>query len=383
MREKLKRASRLIASSGTGAPRMSNAKTTVSQYDPARRILLGPNPWLLESCKIENSIVKGNGWALPGHELPKDFVFSINGRPADFDNGVASPDILRVFPFFPSSKNARFQFEFKLEPEDLDRGFVEIAYCNAYTKDPLYCWHNTFIPLRDSKFGFPREDQLLRTQGNTSLARFNCYGFTTFMRIDGLLQTYFRLNLRESPLDILDWGCGCGRITRHLLEYSAGRVTACDIDQENIDWCSSNLPGGAFFSVPLLPPLHWKGKTFDLIIGISVFTHLSKEAEAAWAKEIAAILKPGGIAVVTVHGLSGIARILDDDRLQQIFQRGSSDTAKDARLRGKISDDAYYRATFHTPSAAVSVFGGLLRHVATVPSGNALVQDFLLFQKLT
>ena len=52
---------------------------------------------------------------------------------------------------------------------------------------------------------------------------------------------------------------------------------------------------GMYF--PFLPI---EDRTFDLISAMSVFTHID-ETETSWLLELWRILKPGGIAVVTIH----------------------------------------------------------------------------------
>jgi 2-polyprenyl-3-methyl-5-hydroxy-6-metoxy-1,4-benzoquinol methylase len=36
---------------------------------------------------------------------------------------------------------------------------------------------------------------------------------------------------------ILDWGCGCGRISRYLAERAGAKLIGCDIDAENVGGC--------------------------------------------------------------------------------------------------------------------------------------------------
>src|SRR5687767_9448584 len=47
-------------------------------------------------------------------------------------------------------------------------------------------------------------------------------------------------------LDVLDWGCGCGRIARWLaadITAGGGRFTGCDLNPKLVAWCQANLPG--------------------------------------------------------------------------------------------------------------------------------------------
>src|SRR5437870_10740300 len=71
---------------------------------------------------------------------------------------------------------------------------------------------------------------------------------------------------------ILDFGCGCGRITGMLLaEAPRASIAATDIDAEAIGWVRAHMPavdarvGGA------RPPLDFRSRSFDLVVGWSVF----------------------------------------------------------------------------------------------------------------
>ena len=69
-----------------------------------------------------------------------------------------------------------------------------------------------------------------------------------------------------------------------------------------IDWCAQHIPGIDFKVNGLMPPLAWPAASFDVIYGISIFTHLSEAAHEAWLEELMRVLKPGGIAMLTMHG---------------------------------------------------------------------------------
>jgi SAM-dependent methyltransferase len=104
--------------------------------------------------------------------------------------------------------------------------------------------------------------------------------------------------------DILDFGCGSGRVVRNipLTGSRIGRVWGVDIDRSAIRWCARHLPGYRFDATPHLPPTPFADASFDLIFAVSVFTHLDEDMQFAWLGELRRLLRPSGRLVVSVHG---------------------------------------------------------------------------------
>ena len=119
------------------------------------------------------------------------------------------------------------------------------------------------------------------------------------------------------PLDaigsVLDFGCGCGRVTRYFREHDA-EVAGSDVSADAIAWCRGNLPFGRFEVNGLTPPLVFDDASFDLVYALSVFTHLTGDLQLAWRDELRRVLRPGGRLLVTTHGRSYLPRLDDDER---------------------------------------------------------------------
>ena len=118
----------------------------------------------------------------------------------------------------------------------------------------------------------------------------------------------------ESLTSILDFGCGCGRVIRHL--RTRGKlVIGSDIDSEAIAWCNENLSTIAKFDPnDPSPPLPYADASFDLIYAISVFTHLPEELAMPWLRELNRILRPGGLLVTSVLGGDTLFALMPDDK---------------------------------------------------------------------
>ena len=152
---------------------------------------------------------------------------------------------------------------------------------------------------------------------------------------------------------ILDWGAGCGRLTQHLARLPAAKVYGADIDPDNVAWASANVRDGSFTAVNLDPPLPYPDGHFDMVIGISVFTHLTEADQFAWLAELRRVLKPDGVLAVTVAGdnalkkatLPAAIRFFSETR-RHGFSDNTIGNTFDHLLKHR---PAYYRNTRHQP----------------------------------
>jgi len=125
---------------------------------------------------------------------------------------------------------------------------------------------------------------------------------------------------------ILDWGCGPGRIIRHLPEVVGNNCAffGTDYNNESIEWCRKHIPGVSFNLNGLEAKLPWPENTFDAIYGISIFTHLSEKMHFDWLKELVRILKPasagGGILFFTTQGSNFRVKLSASE--QNLFDKG-------------------------------------------------------------
>jgi len=119
--------------------------------------------------------------------------------------------------------------------------------------------------------------------------------------------------------DVLDFGCGCGRVTRYFADFD-GAVSGSDVNIKAVDWCRDNLPFGSFLQNRLAPPVDFEDASFDLVYAFSVFTHLTADLQLSWRDELRRVLRPGGRLLLSTHGRSYLPRLDDAERAQ--FDRG-------------------------------------------------------------
>lgn len=108
----------------------------------------------------------------------------------------------------------------------------------------------------------------------------------------------------QGPNKILEWGCGVARIVRHIpnLIDKNSMVVGIDINEEMINWNSSNIPNINFKKVDYCPPTCFDNNQFNLVFALSVFTHIEFKFHAIWLEEIQRIISENGIFLFTTHG---------------------------------------------------------------------------------
>jgi SAM-dependent methyltransferase len=101
---------------------------------------------------------------------------------------------------------------------------------------------------------------------------------------------------------VLDWGCGCGRTLRWMVERAMPhQFSGCDVDAAAIEWCQNNLRLD-FEVTEAPPPLPYQDGAFELVFGVSVFTHLNEDFQQRWLAELCRIIALQGFLLLSVAG---------------------------------------------------------------------------------
>jgi 2-polyprenyl-3-methyl-5-hydroxy-6-metoxy-1,4-benzoquinol methylase len=118
-----------------------------------------------------------------------------------------------------------------------------------------------------------------------------------------IVSTLSRHGIEIDELEaILEFGCGCGRITRVFHSLKKAKVYGTDYNRRLIDWCRQCLAFAEFETNELSPPLAYRDAQFDFIYAYSVFTHLTESLQQEWLAELSRVLKPGGHLFLTTMG---------------------------------------------------------------------------------
>lgn len=137
----------------------------------------------------------------------------------------------------------------------------------------------------------------------------------TFMEIYGR----FGEHAAGTQARVLDFGCGCGRLTRFLNMSNLVEAFGSDINDDLAHWCQDNLEKVTTKKNDVRPPLDFASSFFHLAYSMSVFTHLPEESSRLWLAELARILAPQGIAIVTTHGYAALDIIKNSTVHQSMF----------------------------------------------------------------
>jgi SAM-dependent methyltransferase len=150
--------------------------------------------------------------------------------------------------------------------------------------------------------------------------------------------------------DVLDWGCGCGRVIRQLMKFvPAQKLNGCDIDSAAIAWDKENLPGLRFARVDPYPPMEYADNSFDVIYGISVMTHLDEKTQMLWLGELKRIARPGGILALSVMGENLRATRMPAALASEFGANGFAAFVPDySHSLSEYSHGEYYQEAYHT-----------------------------------
>jgi SAM-dependent methyltransferase len=97
---------------------------------------------------------------------------------------------------------------------------------------------------------------------------------------------------------ILDAGCGTGNNLRHLARY--GRAVGVDLSEEALAFCRTRGVAAARAGLLALP---FPDARFDCVTSLDVIYHRWVRDDAAAVREMARVLRPGGLLLLRVPAL--------------------------------------------------------------------------------
>lgn len=150
------------------------------------------------------------------------------------------------------------------------------------------------------------------------------------------LEQLIRIGGLEPDHNILDVGCGSGRIAIPLTNYmnEKGSYEGFDPMPYGVKWCSANIsprfPNFHFTTIDLYNKMYnpsgkikppefrfpFNDSSFDFVLLNSVFTHILREGLENYLSEIARVLKPNGKSFITFFLLN--------NNTAQLIEKGKS-----------------------------------------------------------
>jgi ubiquinone/menaquinone biosynthesis C-methylase UbiE len=178
---------------------------------------------------------------------------------------------------------------------------------------------------------------------------------------------------------ILDWGCGPARVVRHWKELMGANcsVFGTDYNEKTIDWCKNNIQNVAFEHNGVNPPTNFSDEKFDLIYGISIFTHLSEKNHHDWLAELLRITKKNGIVIITTHGDAFKEKLTSAE--QVLFNQNQ------LVVRGNVVEGHRVYAAFQPSSYLKNLFENkveILRHLQGQKKNWGIEQDVWILKKI-
>ncbi len=314
--------------------------------------------------------VRADGWMLaPEAEFSSVRVY-VDGTRVGVSERVPRPDVADAYPAIAHAGRSGFRVHLDLGGAEAD-SYRVITLVGFRNDRPLA---RLFLILGQE---LPPPELRGRVAGGTDGGWFSSSGY-------GCAATFLDAIRRHRELGsvrrLFDWGCGCGRITAHLLhQLPAVEIQGSDIDPEAVTWCQVHLRPAKFLVNGTYPPLPFEGATFDVVLAYSIFTHLTREVQNAWLAELRRVVLPGGLVLATVHGESA-ARQLPAETFGRVACGDFSDESPDAALE-RIAPPGYYRSTFQSQKYTLGEWSKHFNILEYAPARGLGYQDLVVMRR--
>jgi SAM-dependent methyltransferase len=211
------------------------------------------------------------------------------------------------------------------------------------------------------------------------------------------LQEKFGLAPTDLRLRVLDFACGCGRLSRYLAMHAEVEAYGVDVNPELVAWCQAALPGVQTLLNPIVPPMPINSELFDLVYALSVFSHLPESRSLEWLADIARVMVPGGLLIATTHGIPALEIIRNSPVHHAMFGLDAAATDKlkqrlpregfiylpygENALRQANAGEQYGNAFCHPDYIARTWNSHLLEVVTHIPRGLRGWQDCVVLRR--
>lgn len=152
-------------------------------------------------------------------------------------------------------------------------------------------------------------------------------------------------------------------------------IYGTDYNSQTISWNKNNIKNIFFNCNSLEAKLPYEDAFFDVIYGISIFTHLSEDLHKQWFDELQRILKPGGLLILTLQG-EAFQSILSNEEKRK-FAKG------ELVVRGNVQEGHRVYSAFHPEIFVRNLCSQneILEHHPSFFSGKNRHQDVWVIRK--
>lgn len=371
----LERARRLL---GRSRPRSNDEKVQL-------RAELGPSLWTADRATVDGRELTVAGWVIPPGDDWTRVGFALNGRAfTEVDLGRERPDLPPRFWFVDGVDRAGFEATITLTDEELSGAVpIEFDAVDRTTLVPFRPWQQQACCLRRlDPFPLPDGPRMRRVHGAPDEESYRLVGYSNYRTLYHALQHATGRGF-ESYERILDWGCGSGRMLRYFANHPGaghpGTLTGADIDNDNLNWCREHLPFASYVHLPLRPPSSLPESSFDLVLGVSIFTHLPEALQFEWLAELVRVSAPGAILLMSVHGPT-IDAMSGSVEHGQIVRRLGIIDGPSHDLDDILEDTSYYRTAHHSHEYIRREWSRYFDIVDILPACIGNVQDLVILR---
>lgn len=320
-----------------------------NRFRKEMRAMSGPEPWCIDSIRIEKDFLEVTGWAIPPAGVVGRMGFLVDGQPVSLAQcGRTREDVAAYYWFFPAADRSGFSFRHPIDAA-FDAPHL-VQYADLATGLVIAPQHDLRFRPQDLRGETPTPPLALiqRTHTGNSVDQYLVEGYSIYSSVMHCFAQATGQTI-DSVGCVLDFGCGPGRLTRYLLNEPVLKVVAVDVDPACVDWCRDHLGRAAYHQSPLRPPLALEAESVGCVLAIYVMQHLGEHDGLGWLAEWARICEPGGTLLISIAADLALTRArLSESHYASVKGYGFLDLCRNPDLDGVISDPNYYRNVFHS-----------------------------------
>lgn len=175
---------------------------------------------------------------------------------------------------------------------------------------------------------------------------------------------------------VLEFASGHGRLTRHFTRrLDPHRITVSDIEPTAVDFLGQHLGVRGFYSTGQPEDLSNTG-SYEVVVVVSLFSHLPHEAWGRWLRKLGDMVKPGGVLLITTHNFDDADPKDFDAQAEGFLYRSQNET------RGRLDPNLYgaaFVSTDYVQRAVAENFDGQI--ISFSPHALLIAQDAYVLQR--